>query len=437
MNAPCLLISTKLFREIRQFHLQCKRGSAAMSKKVTLVKGKNNMIGISIGGGAPMCPVLYVVQVFHRTPAYDDGSLCPGDELVSVNGVSLKGLSRKQTADVIQAEKGEITIVFNKIEPPKGKSMDIAMKKVKHRIVEKMNESTADSLGLSRAVLVNDKLVAKVDALEKNAKVYKGIAEQARSFLIGVKELTITHRKFGDVFSRVGVYEIQQSASLAFSKFGTAHKTMADEGMKFIVNVGPMLRELYTFLEKAVPDTRLTLKKYTDAKVEFLAYCLKVKEMDDEEYEASSFGQPLVRVLNGNEVYRVFLRCRHAAKLRFIKLRSDVLVKLQLLDNKRVQDVAFQLERLVAGMYVYYRQCHKIMTPACVFPIEVELGINLDPYRYESHDPPPVSPDINKPEDIGVDDLLLPSLATPTGDMKPHPPSSIDELLSLPQSSEP
>ncbi len=44
-------------------------------------------------------------QVFHRTPAYDDGSLCPGDELVSVNGVSLKGLSRKQTADVIQAEK--------------------------------------------------------------------------------------------------------------------------------------------------------------------------------------------------------------------------------------------------------------------------------------------------------------------------------------------
>ena len=33
----------------------------------------------------------------------------------------------------------------------------LAMKKVKHRLVEKMNESTADSLGLSRAVLVNGK----------------------------------------------------------------------------------------------------------------------------------------------------------------------------------------------------------------------------------------------------------------------------------------
>ena len=28
-----------------------------------MIKGKNNMIGISIGGGAPICPVLYVVQV--------------------------------------------------------------------------------------------------------------------------------------------------------------------------------------------------------------------------------------------------------------------------------------------------------------------------------------------------------------------------------------
>lgn len=136
------------------------------------------------------------------------------------------------------------------------------------------------------------------------------------------------------------------------------------------------------------------------------AYCLKVKEMDDEEYEAAvshwdtsrlllssalplslyspchlppldlsfplplpslpalsfdvppsslypvclfislylilpplslpqTYGQPLNRVLAGNYEYRMFLRCRHAAKIRFIKLRSDVLVKLQLLDNKR------------------------------------------------------------------------------------------------------
>ena len=34
-----------------------------MAYSVTLEKGKNNMIGISIGGGAPFCPVVYIVQV--------------------------------------------------------------------------------------------------------------------------------------------------------------------------------------------------------------------------------------------------------------------------------------------------------------------------------------------------------------------------------------
>lgn len=49
------------------------------------------------------------------------------------------------------------------------------------------------------------------------------------------------------------------------------------------------------------------------------------------------------------------------------------------LSSFSVQDLAFQLERLVAGLYVYSRQCHKIFKPAAVFPIEVELGVELLP----------------------------------------------------------
>ena len=91
-------------------------------------------------------------------------------------------------------------------------------------------------------------------------------------------------------------------------------------------------------------------------------------------------------------------------------------------------------------MYVYYRQCYKIMKPACVFPIEVELGITLDPSRQESHDQDPSSHEQShegEHDNTTVDDLLLPSLAMPTDEPKPHPQSGIDDLLSLPQSSEP
>lgn len=45
------------------FYLIARRQQRAMSYTVTLQKGKNNMIGISIGGGSPYCSVVYIVQV--------------------------------------------------------------------------------------------------------------------------------------------------------------------------------------------------------------------------------------------------------------------------------------------------------------------------------------------------------------------------------------
>ena len=73
---------------------------------VTMTKDEGNLIGISIGGGAPMCPCLYIVQVtrekemenpidcvhqvFDNTPAAKDATLEAGDELVGINGTNVK-----------------------------------------------------------------------------------------------------------------------------------------------------------------------------------------------------------------------------------------------------------------------------------------------------------------------------------------------------------
>ena len=40
-----------------------RRGMTITSGSVTLKKDAKNLVGISIGGGAPYCPCLYVVQV--------------------------------------------------------------------------------------------------------------------------------------------------------------------------------------------------------------------------------------------------------------------------------------------------------------------------------------------------------------------------------------
>lgn len=81
------------------------RGMTVTSGIVTLQKDSQNLIGISIGGGAPFCPCLYVVQIFDNTPAAKDGTLASGDEIVAVNGQTAKGRTKVEVAKMIQSIK--------------------------------------------------------------------------------------------------------------------------------------------------------------------------------------------------------------------------------------------------------------------------------------------------------------------------------------------
>ncbi len=109
---------------------------------------------------------------------------------------------------------------------------------------------------------------------------------------------------FGDIFSEIGAREPQQSASEAFTVFGDCQRNMEKQGMRLLRVLHPMLSDLSTYLHKAIPDTRLTIKKYLDVKFEYLSYCLKLKELDDEEAQFAALQEPLYRVETGNYEYR-------------------------------------------------------------------------------------------------------------------------------------
>lgn len=67
-----------------------------------IVKDDEGHIGIAIGGGAPFCPCLYVVQVFENSSVAVDGRLRPGDEILSINGISVKGSDKAAVAKLIR-----------------------------------------------------------------------------------------------------------------------------------------------------------------------------------------------------------------------------------------------------------------------------------------------------------------------------------------------
>ena len=85
-----------------------------------------------------------------------------------------QGKTKVEVAKMIQATKGEVNIKYNKLhaDPKQGKTLDIVMKKVKHKMVENMTSSTADALGLSRAILCNDSLVKKLEVWKYSSIVF-------------------------------------------------------------------------------------------------------------------------------------------------------------------------------------------------------------------------------------------------------------------------
>ncbi|KAL7643359.1 UNVERIFIED_CONTAM: hypothetical protein RMT77_006651 [Armadillidium vulgare] len=368
----------------RIFNFEDTMGMTVSSGSVTLEKDGSNLIGISIGGGAKYCPCLYVVQVFDNTPASREGTLQSGDEITGVNGVHVKGKSKQEVAQIIQKCEGNVTVQYNKLhaDPKQGKSLDIALKKVKHRIVENLSSSTADALGLSRAILCNDSLVKKLEDLQRTEDIYRSLVEQTKRLLKAFYDLALVYKKFGDVFCKIGVREVQQSSNEAFNQFGEAHRLMEKYGISMLKRLKPILHDLGTYLNKAIPDTRLTIKRYADVKFEYLSYCLKVKEMDDEEMQFSQLQEPLYRVETGNYEYRLILRCRQEARSAFAKLRSDVMVKLELLDSKHAQHMTDQLRRLITGLASYHSQCQALMHDKQWFPIELDLiGAAFNPHN--------------------------------------------------------
>ncbi|KAK9502315.1 hypothetical protein O3M35_011110 [Rhynocoris fuscipes] len=380
------------------YFIEDKLGMTVTSGIVNIKKDNSNLIGISIGGGAPLCPCLYIVQVFDNTPAAKEGTLQSGDELVGVNGQSVKGKTKVEVAKMIQACKDEVNIKYNKLhaDPSQGKTIDIILKKVKHRLVDNVTSSTADALGLSRAILCNDSLVKKLAQLDATEQMYRSLVGHTKRVSTAFYRLLLIYKAFGDAFAGIGVREPQPRASEAFRAFGDYHRLMEKNGIQTLKAIKPILSDLATFLSKAIPDTKLTISKYADAKFEYLSYCLKVKEMDDEEYSYAGLQEPLYRVETGNYEYRLILRCRQEARAKFARLRSDVLVKLELLDSKHVEHTVRQLHRLVMAFSKFYELSAETLRQNALFPIEMDLQTNafqyssmnncLQPYEDEEDD---------------------------------------------------
>jgi hypothetical protein len=100
--------------------------------------------------------------------------------------------------------------------------------------------------------------------------MYQGISQYVRQLAKAFVDLCHMYKEFGEIFSTIGVREPQPEASLTFSRFGEMHRSIEKKGIEMLKSIKIMMGDMNTFITKAVPDTRLTIKKYADVKFEYL-----------------------------------------------------------------------------------------------------------------------------------------------------------------------
>ena len=112
----------------------------------------------------------------------------------------------------------EVTITYNKlhVDNNSGRSVDMVFKRLKHRIVENIDFSTVDFLGLSRAILVNDSLIKRLKFLNQTSHLFEDLANLITKFNEASKETALIHKKMAEVFDTIAVKEPQANASEAF-----------------------------------------------------------------------------------------------------------------------------------------------------------------------------------------------------------------------------
>jgi len=88
--------------------------------------------------------------------------------------------------------KDRVILKYNKLhaDARQGKTLDIVLKKFKLRLVENISETVADFLCMSRAIIVDDSLVKRLQQLENLEEAYRCLVDHLERVLDAFYALT-------------------------------------------------------------------------------------------------------------------------------------------------------------------------------------------------------------------------------------------------------
>ena len=297
---------------------------------------ENAVLGLTLSGGIPVCPFVYISQLTKDSIAVKSG-LQLGDEIRSINSVEIRyRLRRKDVKEIIESENKLVLgvrriIVDHDVVARKSASLEMKYQKMKHKFIEKhLEESTADAIGFTRAILANDLAqdhIIWVKSKQEFLNEFRTKLDELITFYQNQAETYLTLSETCSIFTKKS--ETDSKTSTTNSKNlnhglldAQSKHAQTSKGLIFCRN------KLIEFEQSKLSSAVQMLDIYEHDKYEFLSFFLKIKEMEEEENDAIYNNIPNWRLETGNYDYRMLLKAKVLLKEKFKKSRTSFIAQV-------------------------------------------------------------------------------------------------------------
>ncbi|ALC46508.1 CG17184 [Drosophila busckii] len=195
-----------------------------------------------------------------------------------------------------------------------------------------------EKLGKSQRTVDSD-LEAQIEQLRDTQRKYLSILRLTRAFSSHFQHVVITQHSLADAFADLAQKnpELQKE----FICNSETQRNLTKNGELLLNALNFFISSVNTLCNKTIDDTLLTIRQYETARIEFDAYRMDLENTKPELTQAAS---------SLEETQRSY--AHH--KDQYEKLRGDVAIKMQFLDENRIKVMHKQLILLHNAIAAYF-----------------------------------------------------------------------------------
>eukprot|EP01134_Creolimax_fragrantissima_P005473 CFRG5473T1 len=343
-------------------------GQAFMQRSVIRLCKENGRVGLGLGGGAPLCPVVYVYRLIPDSPASRQTSLHCGDEILSINNTSVMGKTSAQVAQLVTMAPSEVVIEFinfDLVDTESSKSaanLSIWVNAGILRFSDSIKrQSNGNEFNTTASVQVSDQHQIETESFKMELEAFNRTAEVATKFLKefdaygrSVVALGTAQRYLGETLSANGAMEKDLDVSQLLHSSAKMYKQCGASFEAVQFTTQGLSHSIQTFTEKVAPDAQVTIDKYLAARDQYAAIVITLHSMEDEEIDAKERNTRIPRCDQGNLKFRRYVRMKERLQEQLVELQTDVVEKLQLLDQKHDEIITDRFSEMITTLQSTY-----------------------------------------------------------------------------------